>query len=357
MELASEILKTTENEADPVHTDIGFDILANSEKVLPVMEDNNNKQEVNKNNNDNIDNLNRVSRYDIDSSNESNSASESEEESESESERVSDTRSVKEVHNNVAVDPSRYNIPSSDSEDNRDNIRKPKYTYSHKNNKKIIYPTVPQVDKETETNNKIKKLELIRLFNEYRKKGFDVTPYNMNSNIDDMQMEYEILKGQRTKQQAVKISQGFLINGIQALEFLSNKYNPFDTDLNGFSEIVALGIDDYDEVLGEIYEKYKNVNRRIEPELKLVLMVGASAASFSASKSLLSKNPVNSLSSSSEDHLPRDPVYVNKIGKHFVNSLDSSNKVKEDEIEKSIKNKSNAPLRRLNRNHSIFSKS
>ena len=94
----------------------------------------------------------------------------------------------------------------------------------------------------------------------------------MDSNIEDMNIEYELLKSQRTKQQAVKISQGFLVNSIQALEFLNTKYNPFEMDINGFSEAVALGIDDYDEVLGEIYEKYKNVNRRIEPELKLVLI-------------------------------------------------------------------------------------
>ena len=119
-------------------------------------------------------------------------------------------------------------------------------------------------------------------------------------------------------------------------------------DINGFSEAVALGIDDYDEVLGEIYEKYKNVNRRIEPELKLVLMVGASAASFSASKSMLKRNPTDTYT---EDQLPRDPQYVNKIGKQFVNTLESktSQNQTEDDIEKKkCMNKRN-PLKRLSK--------
>ena len=80
----------------------------------------------------------------------------------------------------------------------------------------------------------------------------------------------------------MKISQGFLINAVQTFEFLNSKYDPLGMDLVGFSEVVSVGVTqgNYDDVLDELYEKYKNVGRKVEPEIKLVLMLGASAASY-----------------------------------------------------------------------------
>jgi hypothetical protein len=46
-----------------------------------------------------------------------------------------------------------------------------------------------------------------------------------------------------------------VINGI---EFLNGRFDPFDIKLDGWSEQVNENITDYDDIFGELYEKYKS---------------------------------------------------------------------------------------------------
>ena len=174
---------------------------------------------------------------------------------------------------------------------------------------------------------KIKKIEYLRIFTEYKKKGFELSHvFDMNSDINEMEAELNLLKSQRSKQQALKLSQGFLINAVQTFEFLNSKYDPLGMDLVGFSEVVSCGVSQgsYDDVLDELYEKYKHVGRKVEPEIKLVLMLGASAATYHTSKRLVGKV------AGSEEPLNRNPSFinnVNKVGTSFVNSMEKKNEV------------------------------
>lgn len=168
---------------------------------------------------------------------------------------------------------------------------------------------------EESDQDKIRKIELLRIFTELKRQGFVISQeYSMSSSLHTMEQEYEILKSSKMKNQALKLSQGFLINAVQTLEFLNSKFDPLGVDLIGFSEVVSLGIDDYNEVLDELYEKYKQYGRKVEPELKLVLMLGGSAASFHASKVLLKNVP-------GMENLQRNPKFVNKMGKQFAESM------------------------------------
>jgi hypothetical protein len=160
---------------------------------------------------------------------------------------------------------------------------------------------------------KLRKIELLRIFADQKAQGFRLSrEYTINSNLADLEMEFQLLKMSKQKKNALKLSQGFLINAVQALEFLNTTYDPIGMDLVGFSEIVSLGVEDYDDVLEELYEKYKNYGRKIEPEIKLVLMISASATSFHASKQLLNKIP------GMENQLKKNPKIINKLGKSLV---------------------------------------
>lgn len=162
---------------------------------------------------------------------------------------------------------------------------------------------------------KIRKIELLRIFTELKRQGFVISQeYTMSSSLHTMEQEYEILKSSKMKKQALKLSQGFLINAVQTLEFLNTRFDPMGIDLIGFSEVVSLGIDDYNEVLDELYEKYKQYGRKVEPEIKLMLMIGGSAASFHASKTLLKNVP-------GMENLQKNPKFVNKMGKQFAESM------------------------------------
>ena len=211
--------------------------------------------------------------------------------------------------------------------------------------KKIFTPSIHDNESVVSTHDhidcKIKKIELLRIFTEYKKRGFELSQhFDINSNLNEMEAELNILKSQRSKQQALKISQGFLINAVQTFEFLNSKYDPLGMDLVGFSEVVSVGITEgsYDDVLDELYEKYKHVGRKVEPEIKLVLMLGASAASYHTSKRLVGKV------AGSEEPLNRNPEFVNninKMGKSFVNSMDEQNKKKDDIVAPSVAPESN----------------
>ena len=48
-----------------------------------------------------------------------------------------------------------------------------------------------------------------------------------------------------------------LIACTTGLEFMNKKYNPFEIQLDGWSENVMENVDDYDEVFEELYVKYR----------------------------------------------------------------------------------------------------
>ena len=54
---------------------------------------------------------------------------------------------------------------------------------------------------------------------------------------------------------------------------------PFDINLDGWGESVSENLDDYDEVFGELHEKYGG-KTKMAPEIKLLFMMGGSAAMF-----------------------------------------------------------------------------
>jgi hypothetical protein len=170
------------------------------------------------------------------------------------------------------------------------------------------------VIKEKKGNERIRKIELLRIFHELENKGINISQkYNFNSSLEEMEQEYEILKSIQNKKAAVKLYTGFLLNSVQALEFLNESYNPFDFHLKGWSEYVNLGIDDYEEVLAEIYEKWKHTGRQIEPEIKLVLMLATSATTFHASNTILKNVP------GLDDMIKKNPNMINNLTKKMVN--------------------------------------
>jgi hypothetical protein len=81
----------------------------------------------------------------------------------------------------------------------------------------------------------------------------------------------------REKVNAEKLGAKILLTTVTALEFLNNKFDPFDLKLDGWSESIHENIDDYGEVFGELFEKYKT-STKVPPEVKLIMMIGGSAA-------------------------------------------------------------------------------
>ena len=75
----------------------------------------------------------------------------------------------------------------------------------------------------------------------------------MDSDLQEMMGEYEMLIAEREKSNAVKFQGKMLMACITGLEFLNNKFDPFDVRLDGWSEQINENIDDYDEIFAELH--------------------------------------------------------------------------------------------------------
>lgn len=142
--------------------------------------------------------------------------------------------------------------------------------------------------------------------------------YSMNSDYKAMKYEYELHKSIRDKHNGVKWLSNLMLNVVWGVELANENFNPFEFKLKGWSEQMNDDIDDYYDVLGELYEKYFKSGKPIPPELKLVLMIGGSAVKFHIAHTALGKVPTLS------EALLNNPGLANKL-----NQQNTSDKVKE----------------------------
>ena len=119
--------------------------------------------------------------------------------------------------------------------------------------------------------NYLKKLETIE------KKGIRLSKqYTMDSSLEEMIGEYESIKSERETSNSVKFQGRMLMAAVTGLEFLNNRFDPFDFKLDGWSEQVNENVDDYDDIFGELHEKYSS-KAKMAPELKLLFQLSGSA--------------------------------------------------------------------------------
>tara|TARA_B100001248_G_C27382726_1_gene457919 strand:- start:628 stop:1902 length:1275 start_codon:yes stop_codon:yes gene_type:complete len=165
--------------------------------------------------------------------------------------------------------------------------------YSPKHNPTFNAPTFSKpVDENSIKESRMKKIELLRKLSELKSKGYDLSKtYDFSSSIEEMEYEYELLKSFANKRNGIKLFKSCLCNGISIIEMLNDKYDPFDFHLTGWSEHMSVEVDSYEEVLEELYEKYKGTGKSMPPEVKLILLIVASASAYHFSKSTFKNLP------------------------------------------------------------------
>jgi hypothetical protein len=140
----------------------------------------------------------------------------------------------------------------------------------------------------------------------------------MESPILEMKGEYETIMDEKAKQNSIKFSGNMLMTCINGLEFLNNRFDPFDLKLDGWSEQVGENIDDYDEVFGELYDKYKS-KATMAPELKLLFQLGGSAAMLHMTNTMF-----KSAMPGMDDILRQNPELAQQFQKAAVNSMSNN---------------------------------
>lgn len=111
--------------------------------------------------------------------------------------------------------------------------------------------------------------------------------FTMASDLAEMEAEYNRIKKDMETEQAVRFQRKMLMTCVSGIEMLNNRFDPFDIQLDGWSESVNENVGDYDEVFEELYEKYRG-SGKMAPELRLLFMLGGSALMFHMTKSMFS---------------------------------------------------------------------
>ena len=186
------------------------------------------------------------------------------------------------------------NVPLS-----KDNIEKPKLSREEELKEKFKY---------------LRKLEALE------KKGATLTQrYTMESDLNEMIGECEMIIAEREKSNAMKFQGKMLMAAITGIEFLNNKFDPFDLKLDGWAEQINENLDDYDDIFGELHEKYKS-KATMAPELRLLFQLGGSAAMLHMTNTMF-KSSMPGM----DDIMRQNPDLMREFSKAAVNTMGQSN--------------------------------
>src|SRR5210317_1320118 len=128
--------------------------------------------------------------------------------------------------------------------------------------------------------------DLINKLGRLEKKGFAVNKrLNAYSNVEELRTEVKRITYSIDVEQSIRFSRRMLVACVTGLEFLNKRYNPFEIQLEGWSESIMENVDDYDGVFEELYVKYRS-KVSVAPEVKLIMMLGGSAMMFHLTNSM-----------------------------------------------------------------------
>lgn len=122
-----------------------------------------------------------------------------------------------------------------------------------------------------------KKKMMLKRLEEWRSKGLvSGNHFNSDSSYEEIEDEYETALEDKKKGESKKLYSWWFMTFVNTIEYANASFNPFDINLDGWGEQVSDDIDSYDEIFGELYDKYKG--GKLSPEIALVLRLGFSAA-------------------------------------------------------------------------------
>ncbi len=150
----------------------------------------------------------------------------------------------------------------------------------------------PMQTKMTDREKLRKKKLMVKRLEEWRQKGLTSsnTMFSNDTPYEEIEDEYETVLEDKKKGESKKLYSWWFMTAINTMEYANAAFNPFDINLDGWAESVSDDIDSYDEIFGELYEKYKG--GKMSPEVALIMRLGFSAAVTSfTNKALSSATP------------------------------------------------------------------
>lgn len=163
------------------------------------------------------------------------------------------------------------------------------------------------------------KFQYLRKLETLEGKGVTLSKrYTMDSSLEEMKGEYEHIISEKERKNSVQFAGKALVTLITGLEFLNSKMDPFDIKLDGWSEQINESIDEYDEIFGELHDKYKS-KAKMSPELKLVFQLAASGMMIHVSNTMF-KSSIPGM----DDIMRQNPDLMQQFQKAAVSSMENS---------------------------------
>lgn len=160
------------------------------------------------------------------------------------------------------------------------------------------------------------KNELLAKLNSLERRGVSLSrTFDTSSDIEELRSEYGRIKTTREMNASIKFQRKMLMGIVSGIEFLNEKFDPFDAELKGWSETVQESMDEYDDIFEELYEKYKG-RSTMAPEIRLLLSLGGSAFMFHLTKSMF-KSSIPGL----DEILKQDPNLSRQVAAAVANSM------------------------------------
>jgi Family of unknown function (DUF5767) len=155
---------------------------------------------------------------------------------------------------------------------------------------------------------KQEKIEFLNKLQRLETKGYPISKrFTMDNSLEEIKQEFTRLVDARNLEGSLRFQRQMLMGAITGLEWLNDKFDPFDVKLDGWSESVHTNVEDFDEIFEELYDKYKDRGKMI-PEMRLMMAVAGSGFMCHVSNSFFrQKMP------SMDDVLKGNPVLAKQM--------------------------------------------
>ena len=163
------------------------------------------------------------------------------------------------------------------------------------------------------------KFQYLRKLETLQQKGVELTKhYTMESSLDEMKGEYEYQQSERERKNSVQFQGKMLTTLITGIEFLNNKFDPFDIKLDGISENIQENINDYDDIFSELAEKYRS-KAKMAPELKLIFQLASAGIMVHMSNTMF-KSAIPGM----DDIMRQNPDLMNQFTRAAASTMEKT---------------------------------
>jgi len=153
-----------------------------------------------------------------------------------------------------------------------------------------------------------------------KKKKIKLTKeYTIESSLSEMKAEYDAHRAIYEKQNSILFQYYNIKSVVWGLEYINGLYDPFGIDLEGWSAVIEESPEEFEEPLGELYEKYKS-SGQYSPELKLAYALVYSGIRVASSNYASKAFNVNNGPASMDTMFSQNPEFLNAFTQNTYQS-------------------------------------